>query len=697
MRFFLLFFVAFSILIESSVIAQQRDPKIAYVYPAGGQRGTTFEVLLGGRQIARASDVLISGHGVHARILHGYTNMFIVNSDDGEVARLIYDSARKQVESNGTNSGTNIASQKPAEELRIIEKVKKNNETKTENESALPTPESVMNRFPYFDRLRNPTQDAVQLVYYEFFAPRIDRKPKETLGQGVMVEITIDSDAELGDHELRLLTKTGLSSPVRFMVGTIPEINEMEPNDSNDDPLASIEFWRRRNAPKTIRQMETLELPLVINGRIRAGDVDQFHFKAKAGQKIVIGVRARHLVPYLADAVPGWFQAAILLYDSNGKKMDDAASFRFEPDPILFFDVQKTGVYTLEIQDSIFRGRDDFIYRISIDESPIVSSIFPLGGRLGMSAGTDITGRNLSENVTVLETKEGETGIREKSFLGKTWLPYPIRYATDNLPEQFESEPNNNPKQATTITLPAIVNGRILEAADTDYFSFRGKKGERIVLDVAARSLNSPLDANLELLDATGKIVATNDDRADSSGLNLGLETHHADPYLNVELPADGVYTVRLFNTLHRGGLEFGYRLRISPPQEDFAVYCEPTSLTFSNKTQPLKIHIVRKDGFNGEIQLRLAKSGQAGFQIDNAKIPAGTEKFTAQLTMLQKYSGQPTQLVLESVAIINGKEKKHNVVAVDDWEQAFIYHHLVPAKSLTVVNPKSGVFRPTR
>ncbi|MDR2705373.1 MAG: PPC domain-containing protein [Planctomycetaceae bacterium] len=730
MRIFFNFsFLAF-FLISSFAAAQQRDPKIGYVYPAGGQQGTTFEILIGGRQIARSSEVLISGSGVRGRIIHGYSGMFINNPDDGKVARQIYSDAKQLLETGNVSSKREESKEKPKEEKkeeRKEEKKEQKQTTESQNnnninqvketakpveEQALPLPETIMKRFPYFSRLTNPTHDDLQLVFYEYFAPRIDRKPKETLNQGVLVEITIDSDAEPGNRDLRLLSGNGISPPVRFMVGTIPEINELEPNDTSDFPLNSLELWKRREAPKTIRQLEPLELPIVINGRIRAADVDRFQFKAKTGQHLVIGVRARYLIPYLADAVPGWFQSAVSLYAPDGKKIDNAASFRFDPDPVLFFDVPKNGVYTLEIQDSIFRGRDDFVYRISIDELPFVTSVFPLGGKLGSSVGADIGGRNLPENVTVLDVKQGETGIREKSFLGENWLPYPIRYAVDDLPEHFESEPNNNLKQAEKISLPIIVNGRISENTDLDYFSFEGRKGERVVLDVAARSLNSPLDASIELFDVAGNIVASNDDRADSKGLNVGLETHHADSYLNVELPADGIYTVRLFNTIRRGGLEFGYRLRISPPQEDFTVYCEPSSLFFNDKTQPLKIHVFRKDGFNGEIQLRLpelseqlskarnetlskalseALNKEIGFQLDDVvvRIPAGTEETTVNLTLLPKYNGKPTEITLEAVATINGKEKRHSVIPIDDFEQAFIYHHLVPATSLVIAKPK--------
>ena len=44
-------------------------PYIGYVYPAGGQQGTTFQVRLGGQNMDRRSTVFVSGRGVQADVL----------------------------------------------------------------------------------------------------------------------------------------------------------------------------------------------------------------------------------------------------------------------------------------------------------------------------------------------------------------------------------------------------------------------------------------------------------------------------------------------------------------------------------------------------------------------------------------------------------------------------------------------------
>ena len=131
---------------------------------------------------------------------------------------------------------------------------------------------------------------------------------------------------------------------------------------------------------------------MILNGQIMPGDIDRFALKLAKGQRIVMAVSARELIPYLADAVPGWFQATLALYDDQGKEVAYADDYRFNPDPVIFYEIPQDGQYVLEIKDAIYRGREDFVYRIAVGEFPYVTSIFPLGARLGDQARRHVDG-----------------------------------------------------------------------------------------------------------------------------------------------------------------------------------------------------------------------------------------------------------------------------------------------------------------
>ena len=45
----------------------------------------------------------------------------------------------------------------------------------------------------------------------------------------VRISLAVASDAELGERDLRLITPGGISNRVRFIIGALPETNEVEP------------------------------------------------------------------------------------------------------------------------------------------------------------------------------------------------------------------------------------------------------------------------------------------------------------------------------------------------------------------------------------------------------------------------------------------------------------------------------------
>ncbi|MBX3401544.1 MAG: PPC domain-containing protein [Gemmataceae bacterium] len=125
----------------------------------------------------------------------------------------------------------------------------------------------------------------------------------------------------------------------------------------------------------------------------------------------------------------------------------------------------------------------------------------------------------------------------------------------DETPRSAENEPNDGLDKPQTITLPAAVDGKIDRERDADVYSFVGKKGERVSIDVLAARLGSPADLHLTLFDSEKNILDTCDD-ANSS----------ADPSLTVTLPKDGTYFISLIESNDLGGAMFPYRLIVRKP-----------------------------------------------------------------------------------------------------------------------------------
>ena len=526
---------------------------------------------------------------------------------------------------------------------------------------------------PWLRGLEKLSLKELNSLRLKLFDPK--RQPNAQIAEWVLLELKIEGDAAPGQRELRLSTPLGVTNPVRFEVGLLPEVHEQEPNARQDVAAAK------------------LELPVVLNGQIMPGDTDAFRFRARGGQKLVLTTEARSLIPYLADAVPGWFQATLALYDAQGREVAFADDYRLDPDPVLFYEVPEDGEYTVEIRDAIYRGREDFVYRVTVGEQPFITQMFPLGGRTGAATSAAIAGWNLPSERVELDTEPGADCVRQARWRWDAGLSNAFHYAVDTLPEGEESEPNDTVGGAQQVALPQIVNGRIGQSGDVDVFRFEGRAGDEIAAEVYARRLDSPLDSLLRLTDATGRVLAWNDDCEDKGS---GLVTHHADSYLWLRLEKAGTYAVQLADTRHHGGDEYGYRLRLGPRRPDFALRLTPSSITvLAGRAAAVTVHALRQDDFDGGIEVVLTDAPD-GFALSGGRIPAGRDRIRMTLTAPQKPPEQPVALHLEGRAQIGEATVSRPVVPAEDSMQAFLYRHLVPSQTLEAMVLKGRRFAPT-
>jgi hypothetical protein len=394
---------------------------------------------------------------------------------------------------------------------------------------------------------------------------------------------------------------------------------------------------------------------------------------------LIIAASARVLIPYLADAVPGWFEATLTLLDDKGEEVASAERYRFKPDPVLHFAVPRDGLYTVEIHDSIFRGREDFVYRLTMGELPFVTGIFPLGGRAGEKTEVALTGWNLGETNLSLDQSAAKPGVI--SLHGNFFNAVP--FAVDDLPECLAGPANHSVESAQSVSLPVIINGRINHPGESEVFKFQGQAGEQIVAEVVARRLDSPLDSFLWLTDADGKQLAFNDDFEDKG---TGLNTFHADSYLTNTLPANGTYFIHIRDTESQGGPEFAYRLRLSEPRPDFELRVVPSSLSLrTGMSAPVTVYALRRDGFTNAITLDL-KGAPKGFSLSGATIAARQDKAQFTLKAPSEPTADPVMLTIQGRATIAGQKVLHDAVPAEDLMQAFFYRHLVPYQDLAVV-----------
>ena len=221
-----------------------------------------------------------------------------------------------------------------------------------------------------------------------------------------------------------------------------------------------------------------------------------------------------------------------------------------------------------------------------------LSALFPPGGQAGTSIDVTVTsGIELEEISTLLfnhpgimatpktqdvagkpvpianqfvvtvaaDVAPGNYEVRTIGFFG---ISNPRTFVVGALKEFNEAEPNNAREQAVLTQVNQTVNARINGATDVDWYKFTAKSGQRLLIDCVSRRLDSRLDAALEIYNATGK-------RLDFARKNLVSQ----DPLIDLTVPADGEYFLKVYDFTYAGGEEFPYRLTISTgPYLDFVV-----------------------------------------------------------------------------------------------------------------------------
>lgn len=144
-------------------------------------------------------------------------------------------------------------------------------------------------------------------------------------------------------------------------------------------------------------------------------------------------------------------------------------------------------------------------------------------------------------------------GFHDVRLVNAWGVSNPRAFVIGDQNEAGEKEPNDDVPQAQRVEINTTVNGVIQSPTDVDYFAFKGTKGQRVVVSCLATSIDSRLEASLELYDPAGRRLAANRNHAGGDAL------------LDYTVDREGDYYVRLFAFSHsQGGPEHFYRLGIT-------------------------------------------------------------------------------------------------------------------------------------
>jgi Bacterial pre-peptidase C-terminal domain len=168
----------------------------------------------------------------------------------------------------------------------------------------------------------------------------------EPVGSARLVKkrVSLTAPTREGLHEVRLEVNGEKTNPTAFVVSSLPQVLEREPND-------------------TPEQANRVTIPCGINGRIQTKrDLDHYVFAAKKGKAIRFEVKARRFGTALCSSL----DSVLDVMNSKGSILasnDDT----FGKDAALVFTPPADGDYVLRIRDLNSKGGETAVYYIEAD------------------------------------------------------------------------------------------------------------------------------------------------------------------------------------------------------------------------------------------------------------------------------------------------------------------------------------------
>jgi hypothetical protein len=475
------------------------------------------------------------------------------------------------------------------------------------------------------------SQPGIKAELVDSSAPQPKAKPQPKKGKkprgqpfvppgAVKFKVSIPADTRLGIHDVRIVTKGGISNPRAFVVGDLAEVSEKEPN--ND-----------------VAQAQRVDLNTTIHGAITSPtDVDYFVFAGTKGQRVVVSC--------LSSSIDSRLPAAVELYDKDDHLLGTNRSYHGS-DALLDCTLPDDGDYYLRLFAFTYtQGSIEHFYRLTISTAPWIDAVYPPMIEPGKRAQLTVYGRNLPggkldpkakidgrvlEKLTVTVEAPKEPAARQRLAYSGRIAPrssaldgfeYRLRNASGasnpvlltyaQAPVVLDNGDNDTAETAQEITLPCEIAGRIEKKRDRDWYVFQAKKGEVYSIEAFGDRLGSAIDLFFVLRNArTKQVLIEMDDNPDPLGRGQFYARSEDPPRYRFVVPADGEYLLQIASReadVQAGPRDF-YRLRIVPEQPDFRLIVMPSaannpdaSILRQSGHQDLSIFVWRLDGWNGPI-----------------------------------------------------------------------------------------------
>ena len=447
-------------------------------------------------------------------------------------------------------------------------------------------------------------------------------------GQRILLEVRIDPAAETGPRSLRVVSASGVSNALVFLVNSDAVI--LEAATPHDTPA----------------EAQQIVLPAVVNGKIGKGrERDYYAFDALQGQQMAFEVfaKGRRSAPTKGegrpfDAIPKmrWtyrfpkqgrylvrvessriveivlvatvvsFIPQIGLFETAGSWLNPLEPTRLKFDEArLKFNKDGQADFEHQVAKTIYgRTSPDFVYQLRIVPKGRPPIYEKWSARLAGDAWQEraFTRKLEADRLEALWSRtvkapKQRTGHGDGGSLsappGGPEAEAEHEGANPSggaalIPIRREQEPNEGLGQALEVSVPALIEGTIEQPGDVDTFRFKVESRQRLAFEIETPEAAPPrFYPKLELLDSAGRELLTNAHEkmkidvtdplsyfsileclAKGAGCNLHsisyLEALEAKVIETLDQP--GQYYLRIRDlTPRRGGAGYAYRVLIRP------------------------------------------------------------------------------------------------------------------------------------
>ncbi len=204
-----------ALIIWAAQSSAQQSPRVGYAFPAGGRQGTEFEVRVGGQFLDGVAEAHISGPGIQVKVVG------LIKPMTQQQANQLRDKLKALLERTPGGAG---AFGKSADKSAAKQG------DKVAGTLRVPSALAPANTSPLSAEERQMVFD-IRKKLVKFY----NRPPNPAIAETAVLHVTASPDAGPGVRELRLETPAGLTNPLVFQIGRLPEVVK-KPVDDDDLP-----------------------------------------------------------------------------------------------------------------------------------------------------------------------------------------------------------------------------------------------------------------------------------------------------------------------------------------------------------------------------------------------------------------------------------------------------------------------------